>query len=67
MTPIRIFAISGSLRKASINSALLRIASTLLPENVELEIYQGLDQLPHFNPDMEGREAASVLGLESNC
>ena len=48
---MRILTISGSLRAASHNTALLRAASELAPEGVEVLPYQGLDRLPHYNED----------------
>lgn len=50
---IRILAISGSLRKVSSNTALLHAAIALSPKNVEMKLYDGLGDLPHFNPDLE--------------
>lgn len=50
---IRILAISGSLRKISSNTSLLNAAIALSPKNVEMRFYHGLDDLPHFNPDIE--------------
>jgi chromate reductase, NAD(P)H dehydrogenase (quinone) len=51
--PIRILAISGSLRAASSNGAVVEAARLLAPPGVEVEIYRGLGGLPHFNPDVE--------------
>ena len=48
---MQILAISGSLRAASYNTALLRAAAELAPEGVDIELYQGLDRLPHYNED----------------
>lgn len=48
---IKILAISGSLRAASTNSALLRAAAEAAPEGVEVTLYQDLGKLPIFNPD----------------
>ncbi len=48
---MRILTISGSLRAASHNTALLRAAAELAPEGVEVLLYQGLDRLPHYNED----------------
>jgi chromate reductase, NAD(P)H dehydrogenase (quinone) len=48
---MRILAISGSLRKASHNRALLRVAAGLAPEGVEIELFEGLDRLPPYNED----------------
>jgi chromate reductase len=50
---MRILAISGSLRRASSNTALLRAAAALAPEGIEVVWYSGLGDLPHFNPDVE--------------
>jgi chromate reductase len=63
MSRYRILAISGSLRQASLNSAAPRAAASLAPQDAEAGIYQGLAELPHFNPDLDGKEAASVLAL----
>jgi NAD(P)H-dependent FMN reductase len=60
LQPLRILAISGSLRTASSNTALLRAAAILAPEGVEINVYDGLGDLPHFNPDLEGAEPPSV-------
>lgn len=50
---MRLFAISGSLRARSFNTALLRAAEGLLPEGVAVSLYEGLAKLPHFNPDLD--------------
>ena len=43
---MKILGISGSLRAASINTALLRTAATLTPYGVTLIVYDGLGNLP---------------------
>jgi chromate reductase len=48
---MRILAISGSLRAASHNTALLRAAAGLAPEGVEIELFEGLDRIPPYNED----------------
>jgi chromate reductase, NAD(P)H dehydrogenase (quinone) len=53
---MRILAISGSLRAASHNTALLRVAAELAPDGVELELLDGLGALPHYNEDDDGAE-----------
>jgi chromate reductase len=50
---MQILAISGSLRYASTNTTLLNAAGTLAPKNMELLVYSGLGDLPHFNPDLD--------------
>jgi NAD(P)H-dependent FMN reductase len=51
---MRILAISGSLRAASSNSAILRIAAEEAPEGIEIVQYDGIGGLPFFNPDLDG-------------
>jgi len=60
---MRIFAISGSLRAVSSNTSLLRAAAALAPEGVEVTLYGGLGDLPHFNPDLEDSEPPVVTDL----
>ncbi|HET9720073.1 MAG TPA: NADPH-dependent FMN reductase [Solirubrobacteraceae bacterium] len=48
---MRVLAISGSLRRGSHNTALLRAAAGLAPAGVELELYDGLGSLPPYNED----------------
>jgi chromate reductase, NAD(P)H dehydrogenase (quinone) len=48
---MRILAISGSLRAASHNTALLRAAAELAPDGVEVQLFEGLDRLPHYNEE----------------
>jgi chromate reductase, NAD(P)H dehydrogenase (quinone) len=47
----RILLISGSTRHASTNSALVRTAVECAPAGVDAIGYDGLTDLPHFNPD----------------
>jgi len=54
---MRILGISGSLRRASFNTSLLRIAATRLPPGVELDLFDGLADVPHYNQD-DDTEAA---------
>jgi NAD(P)H-dependent FMN reductase len=58
--PVRILLVSGSLRSGSTNSALVRTAHAVAPGGVRTTIYDGLNDLPHFNPDddVEGEPLA---------
>src|SRR6187455_908910 len=58
---IKIFAISGSLRSQSSNTNVLRAVTLLASEGVSISLYEGLGNLPHFNPDLEGKEGLAVL------
>jgi chromate reductase, NAD(P)H dehydrogenase (quinone) len=50
---MRILAVSGSLRRDSHNSQLLRAAQELAPVGVELELYDGLAAVEPFDQDDE--------------
>ena len=57
---MRILGISGSLRAASINSALLRAAARLAPSGVSVVPCDRLGTLPLFNADDEADPPADV-------
>jgi NAD(P)H-dependent FMN reductase len=59
--PTRIVAISGSLRAASSNSALLRVAARLAPADVQVELFNGIAGLPHFTPDLDDNAPTAVI------
>jgi chromate reductase, NAD(P)H dehydrogenase (quinone) len=63
VTPVRIIAISGSLRRQSLNSALLRAAARLSPEAASVTFYTEVGHLPLFNPDLENAAPAVVRRL----
>jgi NAD(P)H-dependent FMN reductase len=48
---VRVLAISGSLRARSTNRALLDAAASFVPAGMTWATYEGLAELPHFNPD----------------
>jgi chromate reductase, NAD(P)H dehydrogenase (quinone) len=50
---MRILGISGSLRRDSYNTKLLRAAARLLPPGVELALFDGLKAVPPFDADDE--------------
>lgn len=60
---MKILAISGSLRAASINSALLRTAARLAPPEMEITVCSVVGELPLFNPDLESDAPPSVTRL----
>jgi chromate reductase len=51
---MRVLGISGSLRRDSYNSMLLRAAAELLPPGAELEVYDGLKAVPPYDADDDG-------------
>lgn len=62
---MKILALSGSLRGASVNSALLRAASRVAPPSYTIALFMRLGALPLFNPDLEGAPPAPVLELRA--
>jgi NAD(P)H-dependent FMN reductase len=50
---MHLLAISGSLRAASKNTALLGAARLVAPPGVQVTRYDGLAALPPFNPDLD--------------
>lgn len=64
--PLNILALSGSLRKASLNSALLRTAARLAPPGLAVTVYSDLGDLPLFNPDLEAALPAEVVRFHSH-
>ncbi|MBR8838123.1 MAG: NAD(P)H-dependent oxidoreductase [Stigonema ocellatum SAG 48.90 = DSM 106950] len=58
---IKILAISGSLRAKSFNTALLHAAIGLAPDNMDIFIYDGLGNLPHFNPELDTDNAPNAV------
>jgi len=62
---MRVLGIAGSLRAASHNRALLRLAQTALPLGVELVEWGGLRDMPPFDEDAEHDGGAAVEALRS--
>jgi len=63
--PVRLLAISGSLRASSSNTVVLRAVSALAPPGVEVELYPGLASLPPFNPDLEESDLPAVADFRA--
>jgi NAD(P)H-dependent FMN reductase len=59
--PVRILAVCGSLQAHSTNLALLQTAEASAPESVEVTLFDGLGDLPHFNPDLDAGEAPTAV------
>lgn len=60
---MRILAISGSLRRGSHNTALLRAAADLLPPGVELLVHDGLREIPPYDDDQRHARPPAVQRL----
>jgi chromate reductase, NAD(P)H dehydrogenase (quinone) len=63
---MRVLGISGSLRRDSWNTKLLDAARELLPDGVQLEVYEELKAVPPYDEDDDTAEApASVAHLRA--
>ncbi len=51
MSQLKILAISGSLREGSYNTALVRAAQKFAPGDMDIEIYEGLRDIPPYDTD----------------
>lgn len=61
---MRVLGIAGSVRRDSHNRKLLRAAAAASPSGVELELWDRLAELPHFDEDLEqGPVPAAVQDL----
>jgi chromate reductase len=60
-----ILAFCGSLRRASMNAALLRAAARLAPAGCSIDIFAGIAALPLFNPDLEADLPPAVRALHA--
>ena len=58
---MRILAISGSLRRDSHNTRLLRAAAQMLPPGAELELFDGLAAVPPYNEDADVEPAPEAV------
>ncbi len=50
---MKLLAISGSTRRASTNTALLRGLSSVAPNGITVTLFEGIVDLPIFSPDRE--------------
>ena len=61
---MRLLGIAGSLRAASLNQQLLRLAAEELPEGVELDVYRGLAEIPAYDQDLDDLQPEEVERLK---
>src|SRR5262245_51039078 len=61
---MRILALSGSLRSESYNTALARAAQELAPNGAVVELFEGLDRIPHYDQDLDQESVAPPEAVE---
>lgn len=59
-SPVRLLAISGSIRRASHCTAVLRSLQPLLPAEATLELFP-LDEIPLYNADLDGDQPPATV------
>jgi len=63
---MKVLAISGSLRRDSYNTKLLRAAEELLPPEVDFVLYQGVKEVPPYDEEDDVQPAPmAVAALRS--
>ncbi|MFI0797238.1 NADPH-dependent FMN reductase [Micromonospora rubida] len=55
---MRILGVSGSLRQESFNTRLLAAVQPLAPAGMEIDLFDGLGELPLYNQDLDTRQGA---------
>jgi chromate reductase, NAD(P)H dehydrogenase (quinone) len=58
---MRVLGISGSLRRDSLNSALLRAAAERLPAGAEFVAFERLGEIPPYDADLEQAETPDAV------
>ena len=58
---MKILSISGSLRATSSNTAILQAIATLAPKEIDFAIYEGLNDLPHYSPDIDDEKSPAAV------
>jgi len=64
MKNIRLLALSGSLRKKSYNTALIKAVIQLAPEGIEIVFFDEMELIPLFNPDREDENIGVIKKLQ---
>ena len=58
---MKVLGVSGSLRADSHNTAILRGARELMPTGVELELWDGLREIPPYDEDTDAEPAPPAV------
>src|SRR5246500_3346163 len=60
MSDIKVLALVGSLRAASINRQIAELAAEVAPEGVSVTIFDQLGELPFYNEDIDNEDNDNV-------
>ena len=62
----KILAITGSTRKNSSNYKILKYISEHIKSEFEVEIFEELTEIPHFNPDLDNENPPNMVTFFRN-
>ncbi len=68
MAEIKVLALVGSLRAASINRKIAELAAEVAPDNVTVTVFEGLGELPFYNEEIDDSmnpEAAALAPVDA--
>jgi NAD(P)H-dependent FMN reductase len=67
MSDIKVLALVGSLRAASVNRQIAELAAEVAPDGVTVTVFGGLGELPFYNEDIDNdaNVPASVTALRA--
>ncbi|RFS13553.1 NADPH-dependent FMN reductase [Emticicia sp. C21] len=57
----KVLGILGSTKANSNNERLLKKIGELMQEHIDLTIFNQIAEFPHFNPDLDNEEVASIV------
>jgi NAD(P)H-dependent FMN reductase len=63
MAEIKILALVGSLRAASINRKIAELAAAVAPDGVTVTIFEGLGEVPFYNEEIDDAMTAGAPAL----
>jgi chromate reductase len=61
MSKKKVLAICGSTRAQSANLSIIQYLVAITSDELEVEIYNDLASLPHFNPDLDKETAPEIV------
>jgi NAD(P)H-dependent FMN reductase len=67
MPDIKVLALVGSLRAASVNRQIAELASEVAPDGIAVTVFDGLGELPFYNEDIDNEAdvPAAVTALRA--
>jgi len=60
MWDVKVLALLGSLRAASVNRQIAELAAANAPDGVSVTLYDGLGDIPFYNEELDGADAPAA-------